>query len=171
MILNKFRDKSIKKKIDKELIDPDKTLISISDEKISSILILDDGNSTNYSSEIIAKELNIDVSNIKTINYIKKQKKDSEAEEFLTDKDFNLFGKIKSERAQNIVDTEFDLLINLSENNLFLYYLVLLSNARFKVGFSSSDNRLYNFMVDIDTEDITVFSKELKKYLEILNKL
>ncbi len=171
MILNKFRDKSIKKKIDKELIDSDKTLISISDEKISSILILVDDNSTNYCNQIIAKELNLDISNIKTINFIKKPSNDLNSEEFLTSKDFNWLGKIKNEYIESILKLEFDLLINLSVNNLLLDYLVVLSKATFKVGFSSADNRLYDFMVAVDTNDLTVFSEELKKYLEILNKL
>ncbi len=171
MILSKFRDKSIKKKIDKELIDSGKTLISISDKKINSILVFTDTTITINSNQIIAKELNINVSKIEIVNYIRKAPKESGAKEFLTENDFNWLGKIKNERIQNLGNSEFDLLINLTTDNLLLDYLVVLSKAKFKVGFSSADNRLYDFMITVNNKDITVFSRELKKYLEILNKL
>ncbi len=171
MILSKIGDKSIKKKIAKELIHSGKPLISISDKKINSILVFIDETVTNNSKQIIAKELNIDISKIKTVNYIKKVPKELDSEEFLTDKDFNWLGKIKNEYIQNLLNSEFDLLIDLSVNNLLLNYLVVLSNAKFKVGFSNTDNRLYDFMIAVETKDVTIFSRELKKYLENLNKL
>ncbi|PHR73999.1 MAG: hypothetical protein COA67_01135 [Lutibacter sp.] len=171
MILSKFKDNSIKRKIERELISSDKPLISISNEKINSILVFVDEFTTKNSSQIIAKELNVDVSKIKIVNYIKNAPKESDSKELFTDKDFNWLGKIKNEYIQNLLNSEFDLLINLSDNNLLLNYLIVLSKAKFKVGFSSADNRLFDFMIAVDTKDVAVFIKELKKYLEILNKL
>ena len=171
MILSKFREKSIRKKITKELVNSDKPLISVSDKKINSILVFTDETTAKGSKQIIAKELNVQISKIKLVNYIKKAPKELKSEELLTDKDFNWLGNVKNEHIQDLVSSEFDLLINLSVNNLLINYLVALSKATFKVGFSRSDNRLYDFMIAVDAKDVTVFSRELKKYLEILNKL
>jgi hypothetical protein len=171
MILSKFRDSAIKKKIEKELLNSDKSLVSISDKKINSILVFIDEKTTNNSNQILAKELNIDISKIKVVDYVNKLPKELSSEGFLTDKDFNWLGKIKSDVVENVINSDFDVLLNLTSNNLLIDYLVVLSKARFKTGFSSADNRLYDFMIAVDNNDITVFSKELKKYLEILNKL
>lgn len=169
MILSKFRSKKIKKYIDKALISSNKPSLSFSDKKINSILVFVDENTINNSVQIIAKELNIDISKIETIIYIKKRMKEENSENVLTENDFNWLGKIKRKYIQNLVNLKFDLLINLTANNLLLDYLVALSKAKFKVGFSNADKRLYDFM--IDTNKVSVFSVELKKYLQILNKL
>lgn len=170
MIIRKFRDKSIRKKIDKEVLSSNKPSSSFSDEKINSILVFTDEN-TKASDKIIAKELNVDISAIRMIAYVSKTTKELDSDKFLTENNFNWFGKIKNEYIQDLVNSEFDLLINLSTNNLLLDYLTVTSKARFKVGFSSADNRLYDFMITVDNKDLTVFSRELKKYLEILSKL
>jgi hypothetical protein len=45
------------------------------------------------------------------------------------------------------------------------------SQAKFKAGFSSTDNRLNNFMIKSQAEKYKEFVAELFKYLKILNKL
>lgn len=169
MILRKIRNKNIKKKIDKVLVSLNKP--SFSDGKINSILIFSDEDTVKDSNQIIAKELSIDISKVESIIYIKKLANGIDCNDFLTDKDFDWLGKIKNERINNLVNSEYNLLVNLTNNNLLLDYLTVISRATFKVGFSSADNRLYDFMIEVDNSDVIVFSAELKKYLKILNKI
>ncbi|MCF6279405.1 MAG: hypothetical protein L3J14_03575 [Flavobacteriaceae bacterium] len=142
---------------------------SFSNKKINSVLIFIDEDTTINRNQFFAKELEISVSEVKTINCIKSISKELGSEIFLTEKDFSWLGKIKNEQIQSITKYEFDLLINLTTDNLLSDYLIVLSKAKFKAGFSNADKRLYDFM--IDTDEVSVFSKELKKYLKILNKL
>ena len=45
------------------------------------------------------------------------------------------------------------------------------SKANLKVGLSRKDERLYDLIIDVNPKDIKTFKNELKKYLNILNKL
>jgi len=69
-------------------------------------------------------------------------------------------------------ETPFDVLICyfLAEDNE-LKQIAAMSNANFKVGISNEDDRLYDLIIDINTKNFEIFTKELKKYLTILNKI
>ncbi len=56
-------------------------------------------------------------------------------------------------------------------NTVFKKYIVAKSKASFKVGYAEVDDRLYDFMIAVENEEIISFNKELIKYLKILNKL
>ncbi len=170
MILNGFRRISIRKKIEKELAKP-KTGAIISDKKINSILILANENTDNTIVKIISKELYVESSKIKLLIFKNKLEKETESNNDLNENDFSLFCKIKNKIIKKIIDSEFDLLLNYDDNNLFLNYLTVLSKARFKVGFANSDKRLFNLMIADERNDSSVFNAELKKYLKILNKI
>ena len=69
-------------------------------------------------------------------------------------------------------ETPFDVLICyfLAKDNE-LKQIAAMSNANFKVGISNEDDRLYDLIIDINTKNFEIFTKELKKYLTILNKI
>lgn len=103
--------------------------------------------------------------------------KDSVSSEGICDdcfspKDFGWYGKIKSENLNSILTKKYDLLINYGKvENIYYNLLILQSKAAFKVGFSHLDNRLYDLMIGGENVGFSLFNSELKKYLEILNKI
>jgi hypothetical protein len=87
-------------------------------------------------------------------------------------KDFGWKGKIKDRDLQNFIDEPYDVLICYYKNELSqLKQITAASNANLKVGISKKDERLYDLIIDVSSKEIDVFKQELKKYLNILNKL
>jgi hypothetical protein len=168
MILNRIREIRIQKKIENEL-KIDKVQ---SDSKVQSVLILFDENVDVKICKLIIEELKLDREQVKEINFSSKSNKETQnLNTTITKKQFSWFGKVKDKKISELIDFQFDLLINLTKGNLYLDYLTVLSNSQFKVGLSNSDTRFYDFMISTDLKNKTVFSNELKKYLKILNKI
>ena len=72
----------------------------------------------------------------------------------------------------NFIQTDFDLLV--SYYDIEKAILVLITNnskAKFKVGFSSVDKRMFHLMIASQVEKQEEFTSELFKYLRILNKI
>ncbi|MGJ8550644.1 DUF6913 domain-containing protein [Winogradskyella wichelsiae] len=87
-------------------------------------------------------------------------------------KDFGWKGSIKSVELKDFINEPFDLLICFFKNPVLqLNVVTAASKANFKVGISREDERLYDLIIDVDLKDINIFKQELKKYLNILNKL
>lgn len=91
---------------------------------------------------------------------------------YFSPKDFGWRGAIKSKDLKRFIDTEFDALISFyREDVMELKLITALSKSNFKIGISNTDPRLYDLILDVETNDFEVFKSELKKYLTILNKL
>src|SRR5690606_31646028 len=74
--------------------------------------------------------------------------------------------------VRDFMENDFDLLINYYDTEKSALLIVSnLSAAKFKVGFSSIDNKLNNLMINTTAENYKVFVEELFKYLKILNKI
>lgn len=87
-------------------------------------------------------------------------------------KEFNWKGEIKNHDALEFLDREFGLLLGLYKGpHLFMDLLVSKSKAKFKVGLTGSDPRLYDLLIDLPTWNPKAFQKELTKYLKTLNKI
>ncbi|WP_298141053.1 hypothetical protein [Flavobacterium sp.] len=87
-------------------------------------------------------------------------------------KDMTWNGTFDKEQITTFTNANFDLLISYYDIEKAPLILVTLnSKADFKVGFSSVDMRLNQFMIDTNAEKYKVFVSELFKYLKILNKL
>lgn len=144
-----------------------------SSNKIKNILILLDDIS--LKDEILANiknNLGVQGDAIKTLIFIQKTPKIKDDNLIFTSKDFGWYGKINNEELKSILTKKYDLLINYSKvDNLYNNLLLLHSKAAFKVGFANLDNRFYNLLIDCKSSEIELFTKELKKYLEILNKI
>jgi hypothetical protein len=91
---------------------------------------------------------------------------------FFYEKDFSWNGTLKSKEINAFLNNDFDMLLDYTKaNTIYKKYLVAKSKAKFKVGYANVDKRLYDFMIDIESENISQFNIELIKYLKILKKL
>lgn len=89
-----------------------------------------------------------------------------------TSSDVNWSGVIKNNEVTDFINKEFDLLISYYDVEKAILLLVTHhSKADFKVGFSSIDKRLNDFMINTNAENYKVFVHELFRYLKILNKI
>ena len=89
-----------------------------------------------------------------------------------SNKDMSWNETFATQQANDFIAKKFDLLISYYDvEKAPLMLMTLHSKADFKVGFSSVDKRLNQFMIDTNAENYKVFINELFKYLKILNKL
>ena len=170
MILDGFRKVNIQKKIVKGLLKSNSVKSDINN-RIDSILILVEDNSKEKLDQIISKKLSIDVSKVTIVFFKTKQESDTNYKYELTEKDFSLFGKLKNETIKKLIKSDFDLLLNYTNDNLYLNYLTAFSNTKFKVGLKGNHNELFDLMINVDKENVDLFHTELVKYLKILNKI
>ena len=84
-------------------------------------------------------------------------------------KDFNFFGAASTEKVKNFVSEEFDLLINVSEENSLIYdYVVSSSLAKFKIGKENDD--LYDLLIKVKTNLVKDLVTEVIFYLDLISK-
>lgn len=90
---------------------------------------------------------------------------------FFSEKHFSKFGKIKENCISDFVNSEFDILINLSkENNFYTDYVFGLSKAHFKVsGIINCKHSDLNINYN-KNEDLNFFISQVNKYLKIIQK-
>ena len=98
------------------------------------------------------------------------------ADQFLfpifSNKDLNWNGSNNNQDVKNFTNQKFDLLINYYDAEKAALILVSAqSKASFKVGFSSIDIRLNQFIIQSNVENYKIFISELLKYLKILKKI
>ena len=171
MFLTGIKRKSAKKYIIKELAKP-KVLNS---DKIRTIGVLVDATVFEcfpYLDEL-SEVFQIDKNNIEVLYYLPNKKEAKFFEERVySNSTLGFGGRIKSVDANNFIDTEFDSLINFyDEDKLLLNLVSVSSKAKFKIGFSSINNKINDFSVATAVSNITDFTLELKKYLIILKKI
>lgn len=168
--MNFLRQLFIKKKIQNKLLENVEFSKVEFKGKQFTFLILVGEDEVENSKEFIANELGIPIHNITLLGFCKSIKKAEIVEELFSPNDFGLFGKIKSEKLKKIVDTEFDFLLNYTTDVMYIDYITSMSNAIYKVGYSNSDVRLYDLMIDLKKPNISIFTKELNKYIKIINR-
>ncbi|NPA45226.1 MAG: hypothetical protein GXO49_06820 [Chlorobi bacterium] len=88
---------------------------------------------------------------------------------YFTEKHFSKLGKIKETCISDFVNNEFDILINLSqENNFYIDYVFGLSKAHFKVS-GIKDCKYSDFNID-KSKNLNHFIEQVNKYLNIIKK-
>ncbi len=89
----------------------------------------------------------------------------------VTKNDFSWYGTAKSDSLEKFVKTPFDILIDLSLEQVFpLEYVVQLSQASFKIG-QLNQSLLYDFMIDIKNEkNIDYLIQQINVYLPSLKQ-
>ena len=166
-----FKEAVLKKKLNQLLSQADSSRTP-SSEKIKSIAII---SNEDISTEIdLQKEIEIILKarNIKIYSLRKFNKSDKFSYKHFTKKNVNWKGQFTEENFKYFLEEPFDLLIGyFNKNNLYLERAVLESKAEFKVGFTGVNSKLYEIEISEKTQNITGFTSELKRYLQILKKL
>ena len=91
--------------------------------------------------------------------------------DFFSRIDLNWLNRPNKLEVDNFIEERFDILIDLNTSNCFpLKYICALSKAKFKVGKFGVENRLYDFMVNIE-EGVSFkqFIVQLRHYLKMIN--
>ena len=172
MFLKRFKEKSIRKYINK-ILDNRKT--SVNSNKIESIGVILNLEEFNEHENLtfFFKNIGIRENKIKFITYVPKEEmKPNTWDSYFNPNDFGWKGKLNNVELQEFVKTKFDALISYyKEDNLELNAVTTLSKANFKIGISGNDQRLNDFIIDVKPNQINVFKQELVKYLKTLNKI
>ncbi len=72
----------------------------------------------------------------------------------------------------DFLNTKLDVLVGYySIKNEYLNLMVAKSNAKFKVGFTGVDDRLFDLIINIDLQNTDEVKSELVKYFKVLNKI
>jgi hypothetical protein len=162
----------IKKSINKKL-NITKTLSPVS--TIKSVGLLIDESSFLKKEELI-KELilnGIDKSNIEVLVFRDKFNK-NEVFHYPTfsNKHLSWSGNFTEPVVNNFITEKFDLLISFYETNKIPLMLVTNeSDAGFKAGFNTVDNRLNNLIINTNSDNYKIFIHELFRYLKILKRI
>jgi hypothetical protein len=166
-----FKETVLKKKLNQLLAQTDKSRtppLSI----VKSIAII---TSEDISSKIdLQKEVEkiLGARNVKIYSLRNFDKKDDFSHKHFTKKDINWSGQFTEPSFQCFLETPFNLLIGyFNTNNLYLKHAILVSQAEFKVGFAGVNSNLYEIEISEKIENITAFTSELKRYLQIIKKL
>ena len=173
MIFTGFKRKSAQFFFNKQLLKLLGNSEKPTSNKVKSVLVfLDEISEKKSIQQSLMKTLGVKEDQLEFIVFRNKIPKKQICEDCFSPKDFGWSGKVKSENLNTILTKKYDLLINYSKvENIYRNLLILQSKAAFKVGFSHFDNRLYDLMIEGEKIDIDLFNRELKKYLEILNKI
>jgi hypothetical protein len=141
--------------------------------KIKNVLVfVDDVSEIGDIKKEIFQELKIEENQLEIVVYQQKTVKNIVDCLIISPENFGWYGKLKQEKFPFSLTKKYDLLINYSKvDHFYLNLLSLQMKISFKIGFSHFDNRFYNFLVNCDSDNITIFTNEIKKYLTILNKL
>jgi len=170
MFLKFIKDFALKKIIKKSL--PGHKPVAVPDSLGSVGILIDE--SYFFDKEALINELEangIKRATIETLSF-KEKVKSKEIVDccHFTRKDISAGGVFLKEDVSAFINKPFDMLISYYDvEKAPLLLATLKSKAKFKVGFSSIDNRYNNFMIGSQAEKHSEFVSELIKYLKILN--
>lgn len=172
MILKGFREKSIKKYLNKLL---QERQVTITDSKVTSlgvILNIDEFNDFEFFRKL-ADYINIRSDKLKIIAFSESKKDDLNSWDLcFNPKDFGWNGIIKNQEMQAFLDTKFDALISYYEKDVLeIKLMTAFSKAKFKIGILQTDERLNDLILKTNIKQHVVFKEEVLKYLTILNKI
>jgi hypothetical protein len=172
MFLRRFKEKSNQKYINNILNSRSANIHSKPIESVGVILNYDECNKYD-AIRAIFKSVGILENKVKFLTFITDEKTAPNSwDAYFNSKDFGWKGSINNVEAQEFIKTEFDALISFyKEDNLELNMITASSKANFKIGISNKDDRLHDFIIDIEPHQIDLFKYELIKYLKVLNKI
>ncbi|TVZ55422.1 hypothetical protein OD91_0670 [Lutibacter sp. Hel_I_33_5] len=141
-------------------------------KEIKSVGILTtDEISSDYNLQFHIEKI-LNVRNSKIYSFRKHDKDNPESYKHFSDQEISKSGKILDVSFKSFIEHPFDLLICFfDKKNVFLEYTALLSEAQFKAGIANVNKELYDLQVICKSDNIEDFTVELKKYLQILNRL
>ena len=92
--------------------------------------------------------------------------------DYFTQKELNWFNRPEGKFINDFVKDKFEVLIDLSENNILpLQYVVAMSKAQFKIGrFADENLPFYDMMVDVKGKSLSYFIEQVTTYLTLINQ-
>ena len=172
MILKAFKEKSIRKYVNK-LLATRKSSVDSNKVKTVAVLLNTEEFHEFEVFRVYFKELGLISPKHKIVAFTLDDKSEhNKWNVHFSPKDFGWKGKIKNLDLQSFIDEPYDMLVCFYKNPVLqLNLITATSKAKFKVGISNEDERLYDLIIDVNLKDINIFKQELKKYLNILKKL
>jgi Family of unknown function (DUF6913) len=172
MILKRFKEKSNQKYINSILNSRKPNVDACKIESVGVIINFDEFNNYEIFRNFF-KSIGILENKVKFITFITDDKLTPNSwDAYFNPKNFGWNGKINDVELQEFVGSEFDALISYyKEDNLELNLVTTLSKANFKIGISSKDQRLNDFIINVNPNQTEIFKEELIKYLKVLNKI
>lgn len=170
MFLKLFKDKSNQKYINRIL---NSRISSVKIKRVESVGVLLNLEEFNDYDEFryFLKSVNVLDNKIKFIAFIPDEKDALNSwDSYYNPKNFGWHGKIMNVELNEFIATKFDILISYYKKDRYeLNVVTALSKANFKVGIASHDQRLNDFIIKVEPNQIKTFKKELKKYFKVLN--
>ena len=171
-MFKKLQKKFITKNIDKNL--KARNLSNINDQLHTIGFLVDEDIPVDIEKfHEIAKELGLQQKDVKIFSFLEvKTKTPTLQQNKINNKHFTWRGDIRNQNVDEFLEIPFDVLIGFyNNNNIYLDLLVSKSKAKFKIGFTGIDNRLFDLLINVDPIRINNVKNELIKYLKILNKI
>ncbi|PKA81898.1 hypothetical protein ATE92_0011 [Ulvibacter sp. MAR_2010_11] len=171
-MFKKLKQKSLQKQTEKNIRQRD---ISQINEPLKRLGFLVDESEFQDFEELydFSAALGIQRKDVKVFSFLEYRKKlPTLQQNQIHNKDFSWNGEIHNLNAQEFLDEPLDVLIGFYKgSHEFLDLMVSASKAKFKVGVAKADPRLYDLIIEIQPQKVVEFREELKKYLQILNKI
>lgn len=172
MFLKIFKEKSIQKYVNKLLAT---RKADVNNNKVRTIAVLLNASEFHEFEvfRIYFKELGLTSPKHKIVAFTLDDKLEhNKWNTHYSPNDFGWSGKTKHADLEAFINEPYDVLICYFKTQvLHLDYMTAASKANLKVGISNYDERLYDLIINVELKDIDTFKQELKKYLNILNKL
>ena len=172
MILKGFKEKSIKKYINKLL---SKKQLHVTDNRVESLGVIFNMDEVEDFEKfnLLASYLKVLPNKLKIIAFSKKKLETLKSWDVCYyPNDFGWNGVINNNELENFLDTKFDVLISYYEADVTeLKLITTASKAQFKIGILQTDERLNDLIIKTNLKEFDVFKAEVFKYLTILNKI
>ncbi|NND87688.1 MAG: hypothetical protein HKM28_00410 [Flavobacteriaceae bacterium] len=172
MVLKRIKKRSIRKSIEKNLQERD---VSLRNAPLKTIGFLVDETQFRELDALhkVGRSLGLQSKDVTTFSFVTFQKKaPSLRQDQIHNKDFNWKGNITNNNASEFLKKDFDVLVGFYHgSNPYLDAMVSESKAKFKIGLKGGDERLFDLLMDVSLQDISLFEKELIKYMKILGKI
>lgn len=172
MFLKRFKEKSNQKYINKilnerQLVFENKTITSVG-------VILNSTEFTDYNKlrQFMAL-IGVKEHQLKYVTFVEDVKAEVGGwESTFNPKDFGWNGQVNNSELETFLNTKFDLLMSYYNSEaLELQLATAKSQAKFKIGITAIDERFFDLIIEVASENFGVFQTELKRYLKILNKI
>ena len=121
----------------------------------------------------ISKKMGLQRKDVKIFSFMRVKKKlPSLRQNLINNKHFSWRGEIHNQNAKEFLETHFDVLVGYYKGeNEFMDLMMSCSKAKFKVGFTGTDEHLSDLLINVNPLQANEFGEELIKYLKVLNKI
>lgn len=117
-------------------------------------------------------EKSLEIKNTKIYSFRSFNKQNETSLIHFSEKDIAKSGKVINEDFNNFLTEPFGLLIGFFDaNHLYVEYATAKSKATYKAGFANVNAHLFDLEIHSKADNTSEFLLELKKYLQILDKL